>query len=1422
MKGRSLKQISGIAMMTALISFMTAGLVGDFCAHAATGEDLIQRMADNEEVRTGGGYAASGQINDVGFTTVLYDAKNGLPTSDANSIYSASDGYIWVGGYSGIFKYDGESFDRLDSSGGLTNGKVFYEDHKHRMWIGTNDNGIVIINNGENIRITYEDGLPSSSIRGFGESKDGKMWIGTANGVVYVDEDDYKVFEIDDDRLRNQYIIRLSADAEGKVYGNTRSGDAFCIAGGEVSEYITGADIGVDAITTIYADPDKPGYVYIGGNGDKIYHGPFGKKKTRYNEISVYPLSGGVVWITSACDRIWVSSSYALGYIDENQKFHTLDGIPIDNSIEMITDDYQGNIWVTSSRQGVMKIVSSNFRNLTNISGEPEEVVNTTCLWNDNLYIGTDNGLQIIDDQEQIVHNELTDFFGETRIRCIVKDNKDYLWICAYDDKKGLVCVAPNGVIKSYTEGTGLISNEVRCATVAKNGSILVGTNGGVSVVKDGRVARSYGEEDGLENTVILTIEDGGDGIIYAGTDGNGIYEINNHEIKKISREEGLTSDVILRIKYDEKRDIYWIVTSNSIEYMKNGKIVNVESFPYNNNFDIYFDDNDNLWVLSSYGVFCVRAQDMLNDDVKDYRLSTVANGLPSVPTGNSFSYMTETGTIFISGRTGVSSVNVNHYFEQSSKIKIGIRSVQSNGETIYPNENGEYILPAEFGRVQISPAILDYSMTNPTVHMYLEGNEDSGITSTQNRMSALEYTRLRYGNYNLHVQIIDPSNGDVYQDEIFKIIKKPHFFELTIIRILLGLVVAAVVGLTVWRIMSGTVIRKQYEQIRAAKDEAERANLAKSRFLANISHELRTPINTIVGMAEMIMREDPTDVPKPYFLSMINYSYDIQNATEALMNLINDLLDISKIESGKMHLVETEYDTIELLRSVVTMIRVRSGQKDLSFEVKIDEQLPKKLYGDSGKIKQIILNLLTNAVKYTEEGGFTLKVSIAEMTEDKCSIRVSVKDTGIGVKAEDVDKLFTAYERLDEEKNSAIQGTGLGLDISRRFAELMEGHLWCESEYGVGSEFIFTFSQKIIDREGIGKFIEHDEKAARGPYVPKFVAPDAEVLVVDDNPMNLNVIKNLLKATRMFVTTAASGEECLEKIKYGNFNIVLLDHMMPGMDGIETLQEIRKTHPDLPVYALTANAAAGGEAFYKSKGFDGYLAKPVDTEELEKAIMKHLPSEIMMEPAVKPVEEKEVFPEDKYWLNDVEGISALYGIKNSGGITSFINSITLFYDTIDNNSEVIEKAYNTGDIKLYTVKVHALKSSCRIVGAMELSSLAEQLEEAGNKGNIAFIDANTGKLLHDYRAYKDKLARLQGEDAFENSVEKVPIPDDELEGAYEALKELIPQMDYDSIEMVLGELKNYKLKDEDADKIGKLEKLLKTFSWDEMEKLIQ
>ncbi len=396
-------------------------------------------------------------------------------------------------------------------------------------------------------------------------------------------------------------------------------------------------------------------------------------------------------------------------------------------------------------------------------------------------------------------------------------------------------------------------------------------------------------------------------------------------------------------------------------------------------------------------------------------------------------------------------------------------------------------------------------------------------------------------------------------------------------------------------------------------KDAADASNKAKSDFLANMSHEIRTPMNAIIGMDEMILRDSPNGKIKKYAL-------DIQSAGRTLLSIINDILDLSKIESGKMELIPVEYNFSSVMNDVVNMTMKKAQDKGLEYRLKVSEDIPSVLLGDEIRVRQVMLNLINNAIKYTPDGYVSIELTYEHSSE---LLGVEVSDSGIGIKEEDLGKLFESFQRLEEDKNRSIEGTGLGLNITMRLVKMMEGSIDVSSVYGKGTSFKAQMKQAVIDKTPVGDFAQNLSKlnSHTDRYKPALIAPSAHVLVVDDNDMNLEVIEGLLEDTRMKITTAESGRECITILRDKQFDVIFLDQMMPGMSGVQTLEEIKKQHlaDDTPVIALTADAIVGARDNYIKEGFTDYLSKPVMYDALEAILLKYLKSEL-----IEQEEEKE------------------------------------------------------------------------------------------------------------------------------------------------------------------------------------------------------
>ena len=587
---------------------------------------------------------------------------------------------------------------------------------------------------------------------------------------------------------------------------------------------------------------------------------------------------------------------------------------------------------------------------------------------------------------------------------------------------------------------------------------------------------------------------------------------------------------------------------------------------------------------------------------------------------------------------------------------------------------------------------------------------------------------------------------------------------------------------------------RNANEELRRAADSAIQAEQAKSQFLSNMSHEIRTPINAILGMNEMIQREYSDS-------QLLTYSGNIQSSGRTLLTLINDILDMSKIESGKMEIIPTEYKTADLFLDLWNVIYLRAKDKNLSLSFTLDETMPGILYGDDVRVKQIVTNLLTNAVKYTPKGNVELHASYEMQGEDMIILIISVRDTGIGIRKEDIGRLFESFQRLDEDKNRNIEGTGLGMSIATMLLKMMDGDIDVESVYQEGSTFTVRIPQEVIDKEPVGKFesIRNSHPLTDAKHYGSFEAPEANIMVVDDNPLNLAVFTSFLKVTKVNIVTAQSGRKCLELVKEKPFHIIFMDHMMPEMDGVETYHEIQKLkgspNEKTPVIALTANAVAGAREYFLEEGFTDFLSKPIDSGKLEQMIVTYLPEELVHEKK-NEVEESIAAESGKESGAVVEsGIIDYnryqeYGINIENGISGMAGNLKLYLDIVEmfiyhrGRQDQLRQFIAEQNAQGYRVLVHSLKGDANMLGAARLGELAREHEKQSDAGNLAYVKEHWDELKECWDRVLEGFEELYRESGREQEAVEataVPVTDESgrtIEVTPEEIAEVITWLD--------------------------------------------
>ncbi len=618
--------------------------------------------------------------------------------------------------------------------------------------------------------------------------------------------------------------------------------------------------------------------------------------------------------------------------------------------------------------------------------------------------------------------------------------------------------------------------------------------------------------------------------------------------------------------------------------------------------------------------------------------------------------------------------------------------------------------------------------------------------------------------------------------------------------------------------------LEKKNIELENAMIDARKASRARDVFLANMSHEIRTPINTMLGLNELILRESQDETIRGYAL-------DIKQAGTVLLSLVSDILDFSKLQSGKMELAEGTYDISSLLNDLINSVSIPLRKKKLRLALDIASDVPYKLSGDEVHLRQIIGNLLSNAVKYTQTGTVTLHLAWEKQENDGLLLKIAVEDTGVGVKEKDIARIFETFNRLDMEASRNEEGTGLGLAVTNQLVSMMGGKLEVKSEFGKGSIFSFAIPQKIINPSPLGDFQEQYDKSVRNSisYREKFIAPLAKILVVDDNAMNLAVAQDLLRKTKLQIDVASSGGECLEMLKRKEYHLICMDHMMPVMDGVQTLQAIRAMEDNpsrnIPVIALTANAVVGAKEFYLNAGFEDYLSKPIEPDKLEDIMIQYLPKELVYltddeEISVESDDDESGLNEEK--LTDM-GINAANGLKYMGGSRSLYEKVLRdFREILHEKEEQLKSMLSKEDVSGYAIIVHALKGNARNVGADELAEEAFELEKKSKAGKLEEVEVQSPILFSMMRTLGENLDRYLETEAADVSVEKEEEQTEKQQITEEIWKEKLQLLhrqlddfDTDGVTESIQELKKYQLTEENRKLLRLCEKAVNDFAYD-------
>lgn len=759
------------------------------------------------------------------YVQTIYNDANGLPGGKANDIAQTKDGILWIGTYGGLYRYNGSRFQWMDHYDSVKNVNCLYTDEAGRLWIGTNDSGISICINEEISNVVdSSQGLPADSVRCITECSDGTFYVGTSDALAIVSLSGG--LSVSDIITGITYTKSLSADQKDHVAAVTDEGSLYLLSKGKVIQHLQKKTYKAVYSCCMF---DDQGRLYVGRTDNRIeVYKVKGEKLQKLRTISCGDLVNIKSLHMSENQEIFVCTDNGTGFLDGDGTYHSVNTNKFNSSIDHMLIDYQGNLWFTSSRLGLLRLCRSVFTEIFTEAGLEEDVVNTVIRWKGDVYFGTDSGLKVVDSaMTKQKHTALSQKLNGIRVRCLMEDSQGNLWICTSGE--GVWKVSEDGSIRIYSEKDGLLGDKFRTALELSDGTIALAGDLGISFVQNGTVSENIGVMNGLSNPKILCMFQQEDGTLLAGTDGNGIAVIRDHKVQSYYKKgNGLSSDVILRMVEDTDNGGLIIVTSNSLCFMKNDRIRILDNFPYYNNYDVVEGKKGELFVLSSAGIYVVDKKKLENGEKLDYDLLNATKGLQESLTPNAWNYIDGNDNLYLSGGFGAVYMNMNDYNSHNFSYRMLMKSIKMDGETYYVERGEPLHISRGVNRVEIIPEVVNYSVNDPYVRVWLEGYDKEPMVLPQSELKSIVYTDLPAGDYVFHMAVYDHQKTKVIEESTYQIIKDKEIYDHWWFYVYYGIVLVLAIVYLTWLLVRTQIQKKlnlQKKELELARNQIQMGN---------------------------------------------------------------------------------------------------------------------------------------------------------------------------------------------------------------------------------------------------------------------------------------------------------------------------------------------------------------------------------------------------------------------------------------------------------------------------------------------------------------------------------------------------------------------------------------------------------------------